>query len=294
MSTNLSVRQQLSLDPPGTQLPTLEWVVVTPELAEEWLGKNHGNRAQRRRGIDNLSRDITTGDFLMTGDSIKFDWDGVLIDGQHRLEAVIKSQMPIHVVVCRGLDPRVKSVLDTQIRRSAADALKFSGVSSFATTIAGIARISIGIDTGFLKNARQMSLPLLTNAEVVEWYAANMDAGEAAAFAGQVYKKINATPAPLGYCILATSRIDPVISREFFEDLKDLRTQGKGDPRATLLSALSTMRERRTANSAAMQLAYIFRAWNALREGRELSVLRARTGSRGSGGPISVTIPEPK
>ena len=92
--------------------PPVKWVDISPELAEEWLGKNHGNRNQRDHKIIAYTRDIKDGNWLQTGETIKFDTDGRLIDGQHRLEAIHRSGETLRMLVVMGLSPHVQSVLD--------------------------------------------------------------------------------------------------------------------------------------------------------------------------------------
>ena len=47
-----------------------------------------------------------SGNGQTSGLSIQFDWDGRMIDGQHRCEAGIESGVTIRMLVVKGLDPR--------------------------------------------------------------------------------------------------------------------------------------------------------------------------------------------
>jgi len=70
------------------------------------------------------------GEWLYNGEAIKFDRDGRLVDGQHRLEAVVKANKPIAFLVIRGLDPEVFKTIDTGKKRSAGDVLAIKGVKN--------------------------------------------------------------------------------------------------------------------------------------------------------------------
>jgi predicted nucleic acid-binding Zn ribbon protein len=73
------------------QRPAASIVYVTPEMAERWLGHNKVNRNLRNRRVDQFARDMRSGRWQLTGEAIKFGKSGNLIDGQHRLWAVIES-----------------------------------------------------------------------------------------------------------------------------------------------------------------------------------------------------------
>lgn len=64
---------------------TMEIVKITPDMAEKWLGRNPRNRHVRQRDVVRYAQSMLAGEWLVTGEAIKFSFDGNLIDGQHRL-----------------------------------------------------------------------------------------------------------------------------------------------------------------------------------------------------------------
>jgi hypothetical protein len=63
-----------------------ELVEITPAMAREWLEKNiENNRGVGAQVVDAYARDMLAGKWYIPGDPIRFDEDGNLIDGQHRL-----------------------------------------------------------------------------------------------------------------------------------------------------------------------------------------------------------------
>lgn len=281
----------LNLEHPAHNGITYEIVTVTPELASEWLGKNHGNRNQRALKIDVYARDISDGNWLFTGESVKFDWDGRLIDGQHRLEAIIAAGISVSILIVRGLDPAVQSVLDTNARRSAADALGFKGVAAHRSYIAKHARIALARQNGYLQFSLDTSIPSYSNSEILDWYAANMDADYSAAVASKLSTKTNVTPGALSYIFLALSRVDGDDATIFVNDIANLRTAGAGDPRFALIRALESLSRERGGNRDAAQIYLFFRAWNAWRGKKRVELLRLSGGAHGVRG---IAIPEPK
>lgn len=102
-------------------------VTITPRLAQEWIGRNVHNRVPNKRGIERYAEDIKTGRWRLTGESIKFDNRGVLVDGQNRLYAVIKAGIQMESYVCFGLDPDSFINLDTGRSRRLSDVLHLRG-----------------------------------------------------------------------------------------------------------------------------------------------------------------------
>jgi hypothetical protein len=64
---------------------------ITPERAQFYLEKNKTNRKVSWAAVGALAYDMATGAFVMTEQGIAFDANGGLVDGQHRLHAIIRS-----------------------------------------------------------------------------------------------------------------------------------------------------------------------------------------------------------
>ena len=96
-------------------------MMVTPEMAQEWLTRNTNNRRLSKGTVAAYARDIVAGDWLVTGDAIRFDNSGMLIDGQHRLQACIQAELPFNSYVIGGLDSAVMRVIDHPRIRTVAD-----------------------------------------------------------------------------------------------------------------------------------------------------------------------------
>jgi hypothetical protein len=105
---------------------SIEVVLVTPQVATEYLAANGQNR---NISVPHLARLVSAmkSDEFIVGDSIKFDFNGALIDGQHRLTAIIKTGKSIHLSVVRGYAPEAKGVLDIGKRRSSLNIAKLQG-----------------------------------------------------------------------------------------------------------------------------------------------------------------------
>lgn len=106
-------------------ITTLE--CITPEQAAEYLENKAPNRTIRRRDVNKLARDIMRGEWKLTHQGIAFDTEGRLIDGQHRLSACVLANMPIKVLVTRGVTADDGMMIDRGIKRTFLDGLNISG-----------------------------------------------------------------------------------------------------------------------------------------------------------------------
>lgn len=99
---------------------------VTPELASEYLKANHSNRPLKKALINNYARTMAGGGWRLTHQGIAFNCDGTLLDGQHRLKAIEQANVPIQMVVTRGVSQDAQLVMDDHAKRSAGDALSIA------------------------------------------------------------------------------------------------------------------------------------------------------------------------
>jgi len=94
---------------------------VSPLLAKQWLSKNlENNRNLSIRYSQNLANLMKKGEWKL-GEPIKFDKHGKLIDGQHRLQAVIIANLSVEFLVIYGYDTESAQVLDRGKTRSLSD-----------------------------------------------------------------------------------------------------------------------------------------------------------------------------
>jgi hypothetical protein len=100
------------------------------------LAANTSNRPLSKATVRGFADAMRRGDWLVTHQGIAFDTNGVLVDGQHRLAAVIEAEMPVDMTVFTEVEPDTFDVLDTGKRRNAADVLAIEGEKSSSTLAA--------------------------------------------------------------------------------------------------------------------------------------------------------------
>lgn len=108
------------------------WIIpkLTPEMATELLKHQHpGQRPISENHVEAIARSMSSGTYVWTGDPVRFDRNNLLIDGQHRLTAVVLSNVTLEDVLCvKVSDDEVHKYIDTAGKsRSSADIRRFLG-----------------------------------------------------------------------------------------------------------------------------------------------------------------------
>lgn len=108
---------------------------VDPEGAAELLKINIGNRRVHKGAVERYAKAMTDGEWMVTGESMTVS-DGILINGQKRCLAVIKSGVTIRTPICFGVDLRSRTVIDgAQPRKTFA----FSGLPPYVQEVLSVA-----------------------------------------------------------------------------------------------------------------------------------------------------------
>ena len=106
-------------------------VLITPEYALELLSDNIGNRKVKEQVVARYVKDMLAGCWKEdTGELIKIAQDGTILDGQHRLLAIVKSGVEISLHIATGLSNDIFSVIDTGTLRDANDTLFVNSVEN--------------------------------------------------------------------------------------------------------------------------------------------------------------------
>lgn len=103
--------------------PTTRIERVTPAMAAEMLSKNTRNRTLSRARMIQMAAAMSEGRWRMTHQGVAVATDGTLLDGQHRLTAVVTANVAVDMLVTRGLPPEAIDAIDTGENRRAYDVL---------------------------------------------------------------------------------------------------------------------------------------------------------------------------
>jgi hypothetical protein len=109
---------------------------IDPTLADLLLKGNVRNRNVSPLLVDSLARDMMAGKWILSHQGIAIDKDFRLLDGQHRLYAIVKSGVTLKVPVTYNADPEAFNVIDLNNRpRSVADIVRLDRGTKYATSV---------------------------------------------------------------------------------------------------------------------------------------------------------------
>lgn len=158
-------------------------VLITPEMAAEMLENNNNNRPLKQSKIDKYVQDMKAGNWKLTHQGIAFDKKNTLIDGQHRLSAIIKSGVSVHSFVGYGFERDVFDVIDTGGTRSKSDVLAISGQPPrIARIIAATVPYCITYEDGYVPNKTLPCKYGSPNLTTIEYFGFNPGIADSAVF----------------------------------------------------------------------------------------------------------------
>ena len=115
-------------------------VDMTPRRAARLLAHNDGNRTISKQRVASYARDMAAGHWVLNPQPIVVNGNQ-LIDGQHRLSAVVQSGATVPMFICNGAPDSVRTHIDQLRPRTVADALHMQGIAGHAPKVAAIMRV---------------------------------------------------------------------------------------------------------------------------------------------------------
>lgn len=161
--------------------------IITPEKASEWLTKNRSNRPLSNKHVIRLASAITNDEWVVNGESVKFNGDDALVDGQHRLNAVIRAGKPIKSYVVRGLGNDAYDTIDQGKARMLGDVLARAGKEHY-TRLASATRWSWALTNDCLLGASSV----LTSTFLHNFLDSNPKIEKSVKFVSQFVREITA------------------------------------------------------------------------------------------------------
>lgn len=156
-----------------TKEPAAVFVDVTPKIAEAMLAFNTNNRSLRRDRVAVLADEMSRKQWLATGEAIRFDVDGTLLDGQHRLEGCVAAKTTLkQQLIVTGLPRKAFVVIDTGMKRTPKDTLHVAGIAN-GSALAPAARLLSVIMAG-LDPYDVNAMKLVTRQDIVKFAQENL------------------------------------------------------------------------------------------------------------------------
>lgn len=190
---------------------------VTPELAKSWLLQNNFNRPQRPDLVADYARQIRDGRWRRNHQGIAFTEKGTLLDGQHRLFAIVETgiTVPMLVIINEPIENHLS--IDGGKRRTPLDVVRLE-IRSNTVKAKHISTVKAMIAGVFCKSQNHLS-----SQEIVELLRRHFCA---VAWAVDILGKTNeGTPTVLGVIARAYNNVPTERLLEFCSML----ISGQGD-----------------------------------------------------------------
>lgn len=254
--------------------PTVEFVDVDPATAEKWLARNPNNRNLRKAVVDGYTRDMIADNWVVNGETIKFDVDGRLIDGQHRLSAVVAAEVSVPMVVVRGMDPDIMDTVDVGAKRTYADALDLQGEDN-TRNLASVVRRAVMWQRGARTNTGAIRP---TAREMNAFIRENPQIRTSAELAARLSSRSLLPASVVGLSHWLFSPLDPDDADWFLARAADGDGLPASSPIAALRNRVVKMRVGGGRVNETEALALVIYAWNAHRSGETRSKLQMPRG----------------
>lgn len=259
----------------NSNAPTIAFELIGPNEARDLLEANPRNRNVRQERVDQYARDMRAGRWLTTGEPIQVADDGTLLNGQHRLLAIVQANVAITLLVMRDVPVGYQRVADSGLKRTFADVLKIefgeTQVSSLAATVRHIHRFRI---TGVLGEGGGI-FPTIN--ELVDTYLREPGLREALPIGDLINDARLATPNSLAAALYyLCDEADHAQAEPFFRQVASGEMIAPGDPIWALRRVLGNVDHRRGLRqrpSATLLAALYIKGFNFWREGRPVKTL---------------------
>jgi hypothetical protein len=263
----------------GEETATVE--LISPTKAAEYLELNTSNRRYREGYANDLAKQWQNGHFLAGVGSIAFNKEGKLIDGQHRLNAVVKSGLTLKFVVVRSLHDNAFAAIDSGVKRTGGDVL-----SIFDKDIKNSNNVA-ALCTGILswrKCGPTNSEPLNSmsrdtdNQDKINFYNGNKEAIQKSIARGSRMTKLGSPSVKTWSCFvfrLIESGADLETIDEFLSYVAKYQVSPQSPSTALLAKKLTEDLGRRPRLYGSNNgLALMIKAWNAFINKEDMKVLR--------------------
>lgn len=250
---------------------------ITPAMAMRILEKNTRNRRKSANAVKRYAELMKKGKWQLNGDAIRIADDGTLLDGQHRLQAVLETGLTVPMMIVTGLPFETFTTIDVGRKRTGGDVIGIydESLQKHQTIIAAALRIICSFTPAGVWIGQEMKWGRFDHGSMLAALKKHKGIVRSTeyAFSLSYARKIM----PLA-CIAALHYLFSKESVNEAEDFFYKLDTGVGlslhHPVTHLRRRLFDMHESKSRTLTVNVLPYVVKAWELLREGREVTVFR--------------------
>lgn len=247
-----------------------ERVLLTPDMATSLLEHNQLNRPVKDQHVKRIADQIVRGKWRFNGDTIKVSDDGGILDGQHRLWAVIESKTPVETIIIRGIAREAFATIDTvRAPRSGGDTLSLLGVARHRNIVSGALSWYIRYRRGVLETYRAPQ-NRVENSDIETAFDQNRNIVKAVEQAMRVRRLAN--PSVLSFVYYVAANRNPALAARMIAVLENPAGVSVNDAFFLLRSHFASGYDPKKRDPV-QSIALAFKALNAAHIGAELKRL---------------------
>lgn len=247
-------------------------VEVTPDLAAEILEKNTMNRNISQIMVKRYAMAMQSGEWEQNGQTITIAEDGTVLDGQHRLWAVIEAGMTITFLIVYNVRKEAIATIDSGVTRTFRHVLQIKG-SKHASTASSLVKLAWIYDNFDSELADSSAKIAVRNPVLEAYYDENKSLIEQAATIADTGCH-HFTKSHMGFCIYLFLRKNPGQAEKYAGMLKTGQNLYTGHPLMTLRTKLIDNLMSKHKLTVRETAAFYIKAWNAFLKGKDVSVFR--------------------
>jgi hypothetical protein len=237
---------------------------ISPEIAERYLTHNTRNRKVVAAHVDAIARDIRSGNWMMNAQPICFSRSGRLLNGQHRLSAVLQAGEAIEVPVMRGLPEEAYATYDIHAKKGPQLGAAFDGFGDRPLIAAAAVLLwKHELKPAGTRNAKP------TPAEVMRIVEQHPRLLEMRTFGRKMIEFGRGSV--LAYAAYCIERDDPELGRVFLERFETGADLPRGHLILELRKRMQILRRERTSQEE--QFKEVMNAWARFKENPDLGRL---------------------
>lgn len=265
---------------------------ITPEIAMEMLKKNTGNfRTCDKNRVELYAKEMKAGRWELNGETIKFN-GSKLIDGQTRLNAIIKSGVAIKSAVAYHVEADGISV-DKGKPRTVSQWITHEGKHKNATIMAAVARMCLFHETGKW-NTQSFANVCVTPTEIIDFCNKHADCLQGAIKISKPCGNIVTASSLAAIVAVGSGMTNPLLNETalwFCDKIARGESLEEGEPVLALRNALARNGNKSVSLYMARMLATI--AWNKTVLGERCALLRLTlTGPSKQKAPNKILVAE--
>lgn len=249
---------------------------VTPALARQLLESNGRNRRVRQAQVEQFAKAMTNGSWDLNGETIKIADDGTVLDGQHRLMAIVLADVTVDLVLVEGLPVETQDSMDTGVRRKLSDVLSIAGVPDAMAVSTALNAYFRYKQTGSFEPHRSPTVR-----EALALYADHPTLDDSVRVSRRVTKEIRGPIGVFAACHHIFAGVDQKAADEFFDRLALGDGLEQGNPIFHLRRhVVRTRQDRMYAKRPQHIAALTFKAFNHWRRGESISLLTYKSSGK--------------